>query len=183
VTRACVIASIATIAAAATLNAHGRVIILMELDPPQPVYDEDCRVTVRFMSTAGDAVRITSDHVELVATMSGHAMPPVEAMLTPGRAAGTFVGTVRFTMAGPWKIAVDASSDHDLLAAAAHIVVIPEPSLRSTTTVDAPIVLEIGSDGTEPPAWAWPVLLGTLLITAVAETIAIRRKAGNTRRT
>src|SRR5688500_9708086 len=67
-------ALIASVAAAVTLNAHGRIVIVMQLAPERPVYDQDCRVTVRFMSTAGDAVRVTSEHVALVATMSAHAM-------------------------------------------------------------------------------------------------------------
>jgi hypothetical protein len=42
--------------------------------------------------------------VSLSGEMTGHAMPPLEVDLAPGRDPGAYNGQITFSMSGPWRV-------------------------------------------------------------------------------
>jgi hypothetical protein len=114
-------------------------------------------------------------------------MRPVEAMLTPTGRPGEYRGDLEFTMAGPWRVAVQADGGHEPISGAVMIDVAlePEPAppvAAAAGTNGAVVALDMDAPEGDRSYSPWHILFGAIALTLGIEGFAVARKIRAARR-
>ena len=130
-----------------------------------------------------------SQHVSLVAEMTGHKMPPHIVSLSPIGGAGLragdadrpdeFRGALLVTMAGAWRITLRAEAAHDTITGVFDLIVGAEPQPAAPVSVRT---VDMSAPVSSSPVPAWPTLLAAIGLTVALEAAAIARKYSGGRR-
>lgn len=168
---------------AAQLSAHSSAVARLSFEPPGAVAGAPTVLVVQFEPPDGIDEELRNGQVRVVASMSGHAMPPVEIALTHAGEPGRYRGRAEFTMAGPWRLWFRAEGIHGVTLGTTGIDLGAEPVplekamvlVQQTTTAtpagDAPL-----------PFSPWAVTGGASGLTAILWSAAVVRKLVVTRR-
>lgn len=163
--------------------AHTSALARLSFESPGALAGAPTVLVVQFEPPDGIDEELRGGEVRIVATMSGHAMPPVEVTLAHAGAPGRYRGQVEFTMAGPWRLWFRAEGIHGVTLGTAGIdlgtepvplekaMVLVQQSTAATPAGDAPL-----------PFSPWGVVAGALGLTALLWTAAVVRKLVVTRR-
>ena len=139
---------------------------------------------VQFEPAAGIDEELRHGQVRIVATMTGHAMPPVEVALQSTGAPGSYRGELAFSMAGPWRLWFRAEGVHGVMLGTAGVTVGAEPPSAPVTMVMVVVQQSTGTAGPDAPLpySPWAVLAGALGLTAGLMSLAAVRKLTVSRR-
>jgi hypothetical protein len=161
----------------ASVGAHGGLQAVVEFRPSPPVSGQPVVIAARFVSD-GRPMELAGFRVRIAAEMTGHAMPPVESVLTRTDA-GDYRGTATFIMSGEWIVTVFADSKEDPMIGRGRLVVGAQGKDLSR---GGPLTIDMS----EPPAtlWLspWPVVFGAVALVLALEVAAIGRKLARRRR-
>jgi hypothetical protein len=172
-------------ALAPVVSAHERVQAVVRFEPVRPVVATSSTVHVRFETTTGVPQDMTGHEIRVIAEMTGHAMRPVEATLTPTGERGQYRGDLEFTMAGPWRVSVRVDGGHEPVTGAVTIAVALEPEAAVATDADAAgtvVALDMDVPESDRGYSPWVVLIGAIALVLWIEGLAIVRKLSEGRR-
>jgi len=170
-------AALAWLASPAGLRAHGAATARLGFEAPGAAAGIPVVVLVQFEPAEGIDEEMRDGGVSIVATMTGHAMPPVEVTLAPAGVPGRYRGEMTFTMTGPWRLWLRAEGVHGVTLGTAGIELGTEPA--PTSKVMALVQQPSGATpaGDEPPPFSpWSVMLGAAGLTMVLWSTALVRK-------
>jgi hypothetical protein len=172
------------VALGAGLGAHNAAQARLSFDAPGAVAGQPSVVLVQFEPADGIDEELKGGQVRIVATMSGHAMPPVEVSLRPTGVPGRYRGEMEFSMAGPWRLWFRAEGVHGVTVGTAGIDVAGQSPSPQVAKVMVLVQQPSATAGPEAPLpySPWAVVLGALALTAGLMSLAVVRKLVVSRR-
>jgi hypothetical protein len=155
-------------------GAHMLVKAVVTFSPQTPHVREPWHVEVAIQSA--DAQLHPERRVRLIGTMSGHAMRPVESVLTRAEN-GSFGGALAFTMRGPWIVTVRVDDLNDMLTGDMPVEVVKDDEstgveqLRTVVELHPPVRANLLQ-----PAWVTGGAVALTFLIQLAATLYRRRR-------
>lgn len=152
------------------------VTVVVSVQPAEPVLNEEVEIRVILLG-ARSGLPVLGAEVAVIADMPVHKMTPLKATLFRGQKRNEHVGKLRFTMVGPWEVALDVFHQGEQDQARFNVEVKVPTSERDEGVATYNLTLNFPATGFRYPGL---VLIGSvLLMAAIVEAAWINK---NTRK-